>query len=138
MTEELRNRFRLKIRTTAEQRQLLKDIQRTLAEQSYLIFTVAPWYRRNPHDYIAIKRNNPQQMLLIRPAKNGIVEICHYLIVLSYYPEWVKLIDHKRKSGKVQFRKLFPKNHQKKQWATYIHSRHTLELQLFAFNPLHH
>lgn len=136
MTQKLRNRFRLKIRTTTQQRKLLADIRQTLAEHSYVIFTPAKWYRRNPHDYIAVLRNSKEHLLLIRPGQNGTVEVCRFLLADLYYPGWLKLVEYKRKSRKVLFKPLLPFRYKKKEWHDYIHPRHRLEVQLFVRNPL--
>jgi len=66
------------IRTSALQRQLLLAVRTCLIEKGYLTFPVAMWFRRSRLDFVAVPKQNPQRLLLVRPGRDRNIELLSY------------------------------------------------------------
>jgi hypothetical protein len=75
---------KVKIRTTAQQREGLTLLRRRLAEQGYLIFEVASWYRRHRLDFLATPKRSPLEFVVVRPMRNGSLSVRPYSSPVHY------------------------------------------------------
>ena len=120
------------IRTTLTQRRALEGIRIFVAEQGYRIFPVATWYRRHKLDFIAVPTNGSQQLLLIRPARTGVVEIRPYAYRVLYRNLRAKLVAHRKEFGRMHWRRQLPMLKKRGGWKSLISRNCRVELDLFT------
>lgn len=63
------------IQPNAAQLQTLKILRRRLGENGYLIFAVAPWYRRHESDFVAMPKEAPRQFSVVRATATNTVVV---------------------------------------------------------------
>ena len=71
----------MRIRATKAQKDATALLSRRITEMGYLIFPVAPWYRRHHLDRIAIPKSHQQFFFVFRPMRNGTITVrqyCHH------------------------------------------------------------
>jgi hypothetical protein len=72
------------IRTTLAQRETIALLKTQLAERGHFIFPVAPWYRRHRMDFVAVPKQFPQQLLVVRPMRDGSVSVRPFCAPVLY------------------------------------------------------
>lgn len=87
------------VRTTQAQRDALKLVKARLAEQGHYIFPVTKSYRQHYLDFIATPKDFPQKFVLVRPRKNGSIEVRPYCAPVLYTNTRKLLLDLMRRSS---------------------------------------
>ncbi len=80
-----RHRRRYFVRTTAAIRQQLVELRRLCGERGYLVYPVAPWYRRTAYDFVTFPKDSPQMLIVVRPNKQGQIELRSYVLTTQHY-----------------------------------------------------
>jgi len=73
------------IEVTAQQRATLEKVKREFAENGYYIYPVAPFFRRNEHDFVAAQKDWPRQFLVVRPTPKGFVSVIPFALRTLYH-----------------------------------------------------
>ena len=120
------------VRTTHRQRERIASIRITLAGLGYNIYPVARTYRRHHLDFLAVKRSDLVTMLLVRPAKNEIIEVRPYWKGLTQFNLVRNVLKDKTKNfGKVHWKRELPKI-RPTGWRSFMPHMCHLELKLFS------
>ena len=120
------------VKTDALQRKQLACIRRLLAEKGYQIFPVATWFRRNQHDFLAVPREHPNMLLLVRPASMRKNEILYYGYRGSYHHIKQHLDAHASTCGKMVWGRQLPAKDNANDWQTFVSRNCLRELRLFT------
>jgi len=120
------------IRTEPSQRKALLAIRKLLAGQGYQIYPVATWFRRSSHDFLAVPRQNPNRLLLIRPTHRRATEILYYAFRDSYHHIKTYLDAHEKECGKMVWGRQLPAKDPSCDWLTFVSRNCMRELVLFT------
>lgn len=107
------------IRTDASQRKTLHAVRLLLAEKGFQIYPVATWFRRSSRDFVAVPKENPQQLLLVRPGQRRTIEFLSYTGIDA----WVRNYLEARSDANdrlVWEKKLLPVKDAAHGWETFI------------------
>jgi len=139
---KLKKRYRGRfVQTTRAQRASLASIKKLLGEKGYLIFPVALWYRRHRDDFLAVPSYDrgaslrlAQKLLLVRPAKKGVVEIRPYAgRTLHFYTQArAALRAHKMECGKMRWCRPLPAKDEESDWKLFIPVTFQKQYELFV------
>jgi hypothetical protein len=132
MARKNRKRRSPPVITSAKQRERLAAIRRFLAEEGYQIYPVALWYRRSRHDFLALPRQQPNVLLLVRPAHGRIIEVRYYAYRGSYARIREALRRRRAAFGPIRWGRQLPAKDLRNDWRRYIARQCRLELQLFT------
>lgn len=123
-----------KIVTSRKQREGLAAIKSELAHMGYQIFPVATQFRRTRHDFLAVPREYPNRLLLVRPTRGRANEVRYYAFLGSYAHAQNQLEAHKDTCGKMIWAGQLPSKDKSNDWRLYISRNCQLELSLFTNN----
>ncbi|MDB5188167.1 MAG: hypothetical protein JWO50_687 [Candidatus Kaiserbacteria bacterium] len=109
----------MRIRVNKDQRDASNILALRLTEMGYLIFPVAPWYRRHHLDRIAISKSQQQFFFVFRPMRNGTITVRPY----SYHGN-APIRDMVKSLGMEQtircWNRALPKLKDGETWSTYL------------------
>lgn len=92
------------IRVTAQQRATLGKVKRELAESGYYIYPVAPFFRRNKHDFVAAQKDHPREFVVVRPTPKGLVSVVPFVMRALYYkPQKIVSSLQKKEPGTIRW-----------------------------------
>ena len=84
--------------TSATQRNALAEIRNTLAGEGYLRSPVVSWYKKHRNEFLMIPKDKPQEFVLVRPQRNGVIHIRPFACTFPD-PKVRKLIEKLQSSG---------------------------------------
>lgn len=119
------------VRTTLKQRKELQAVRRELALMGYQIYPVALWFRRSQYDFLAVPRQHPNLLLLVRPTHRQKIQIMYYAFK-GLYRYAKATFDARKDCGKVLWGRQLPAKDKGNDWRLYISRRCLLELTLFT------
>lgn len=120
------------IKTDALQRKQLASIRRLLAEKGYQIYPVATWFRRSVHDFLAVPREHPNMLLLVRPSSRRRNEILYYGYKGSYHHIKQYLDAHASTCGSMVWGRQLPAKDKANDWKAFVSRNCQRELRLFT------
>lgn len=120
--------------TSRKQREGLAAIRSELAQLGYQIFPVATQFRRTQHDFLAVPRQYPNRLLLVRPSHSRANEIRYYAFFGAYAQVKDQLERHRDTCGKMVWGGQLPAKDKRNDWRLYISRNCQLELALFTDN----
>lgn len=121
-----------KIQTDVLQRKQLASIRKLLAEKGYQIYPVATWFRRSAHDFLAVPREHPNMLLLVRPGLRRKNEIRYYGYRGSYYHIKMYLDARASVCGNMVWGPQLPAKDKANDWQTFVSRNCLKELRLFT------
>jgi hypothetical protein len=96
------------IRITKGQQSTLVWLRRLYGENGFFIYPVATWYRRSRHDFIAYPKDDPNMLVIVRPTRQGKIELRSYVLSLQYTLLTKKIRARKEKPCHVIWGKQLP------------------------------
>ena len=119
-------------RTSVKQREALTLLRRDFAERGFLIFPAPKWCKHHALDFVAIPKEWPQQLVLVRPLTKGGISVRPYSSP-SAYESVRKFLRERAKRYPVQVRwngRQLPYVAAGRDWSSYVPRAHRDEIRM--------
>jgi len=130
-----------RIRITAAQRNAVVLLRARLAEKGCAVFKVASWCRKHRLDFVAVSKDEPSRLLLVRPKQNGSLEVRAYCVSMSFNQDMrdcIKMVQKNSRCAIVLNARALPrKPRTPDSWENYLSRPALREFRLLQGFPLH-